>query len=762
MKYMKNKYSDENGNIVSFWSTDDNVLCEDGKTLRENLDEVDTQFKDSINTKADKATTENLQTQVNNLVLGAVGDGNNAEVVQARGNYPVLNNRLDEYLNYVKGLIKNSMNLILNTSEIPWNLGSVGTDGATNTSNNTRIHSDMIRVKKGSYVSINDTSKYKFRIAKYRGCQEASYIDDGVNSMTTVNPKVVDEDCYIRIVMAKNDNSSISDAGELAQNLNIGLVLEDKYIEKENVLDILASDMEIKNNLFSKNFVVKNEYYSATNQAFLPASNNTINCHSDKIIVSAGVKYVRRNAIQDLSSIAFFDENTKFISCVESSVSVKDTITAPDSAKYMVVSLAESEIENFGIFIASQNNSKKFMYELNSLKINSLREGFMYEDLCNELVGKSNITLNSSKILKYYNSALTSSMRIFEKQFNVAYGEVVQFDIVGAVDNVLDFSNKGCGVFVEWLDLDNNKIYQSNKYNSYITSNELRQHRFRYPVPQGVKKCNIVVFVRGTTTLSISNFAVRSVTNIPKKLLNYGINYCAHLGFISYAPRNTMPAFELANIAGFNSCVTNANITKDGVLVALHNDTIDATSNGTGSIHNMTYEEVSQYDFGGWFNDVYKNTKIPKLEEVLRYMAQTNMHPYIRLNDSFTTAEIYQKIYDICKKYNLLGNVTLKAFSLSLLDEAYKTFGDKARYEYCGYEDINSVCSHMKNSYGNAEVIIDLEQANKDFQKNVNIVLSNGIRCSCWTVNDMGIINDCIKLGVTEFCTDVACDPIFR
>lgn len=46
MKYMKNKYSDENGNIVSFWSTDDNILCEDGKTLRENLDGVNSQCKD--------------------------------------------------------------------------------------------------------------------------------------------------------------------------------------------------------------------------------------------------------------------------------------------------------------------------------------------------------------------------------------------------------------------------------------------------------------------------------------------------------------------------------------------------------------------------------------------------------------------------------------------------------------------------------------------------------------------------------------------
>nr|DAE62796.1 MAG TPA: bacterial surface protein [Caudoviricetes sp.] len=56
MKYMKNKYADEDGNVVSFWSTDDNILCEDGKTLRENLDEVDTQFKD-IAKEIDNITT---------------------------------------------------------------------------------------------------------------------------------------------------------------------------------------------------------------------------------------------------------------------------------------------------------------------------------------------------------------------------------------------------------------------------------------------------------------------------------------------------------------------------------------------------------------------------------------------------------------------------------------------------------------------------------------------------------------------------------
>lgn len=61
MKYMKNKYSDENGNVISFWSTDDNILCEDGKTLRENLNEVENvgqPTQEQINTAIDKAIEE--------------------------------------------------------------------------------------------------------------------------------------------------------------------------------------------------------------------------------------------------------------------------------------------------------------------------------------------------------------------------------------------------------------------------------------------------------------------------------------------------------------------------------------------------------------------------------------------------------------------------------------------------------------------------------------------------------------------------------
>ena len=80
---------------------DENIVREKVNYFLEN----NVKIKDVIsklNTKANKTETENIQQQVNNLVLGAVGDGNNAEVVQARGYHNTLNDRLniieDDYI----------------------------------------------------------------------------------------------------------------------------------------------------------------------------------------------------------------------------------------------------------------------------------------------------------------------------------------------------------------------------------------------------------------------------------------------------------------------------------------------------------------------------------------------------------------------------------------------------------------------------------------------------------------------------------------
>ena len=75
--------------------------------LNNNINAIDLQ----IETKANKNEVQKVQQQVNNLVLGAIGDGNNAEIIQARGNFSLLSSRLDftdriNSINFMKNLRK--------------------------------------------------------------------------------------------------------------------------------------------------------------------------------------------------------------------------------------------------------------------------------------------------------------------------------------------------------------------------------------------------------------------------------------------------------------------------------------------------------------------------------------------------------------------------------------------------------------------------------------------------------------------------------
>lgn len=89
----------------------------------------------------------------------------------------------------------------------------------------------------------------------------------------------------------------------------------------------------------------------------------------------------------------------------------------------------------------------------------------------------------------------------------------------------------------------------------------------------------------------------------------------SHRGANQLAPENTMPAFQKAlefHVDGFENDV---HMTRDGVLVVCHDDTVDRTSNGTGFICEKTFAELRELDFGSWFSPAFAGTKIPTLEE---------------------------------------------------------------------------------------------------------------------------------------------------
>ena len=89
----------------------------------------------------------------------------------------------------------------------------------------------------------------------------------------------------------------------------------------------------------------------------------------------------------------------------------------------------------------------------------------------------------------------------------------------------------------------------------------------------------------------------------------------AHRGANRYAPQNTMPAFNKAIELGIDGFENDVHLTKDGYIVVCHNYTVDETSNGTGTITEMTLDELRALDFGVYFCSDFKGTKIPLLSE---------------------------------------------------------------------------------------------------------------------------------------------------
>eukprot|EP01137_Pigoraptor_chileana_P024020 Opistho-2@91305 len=98
-----------------------------------------------------------------------------------------------------------------------------------------------------------------------------------------------------------------------------------------------------------------------------------------------------------------------------------------------------------------------------------------------------------------------------------------------------------------------------------------------------------------------------------------------HRGNPSGAPENTMPGFIQAHKFGARGVETDLRLTKDGVIVLMHDETVDRTTNGTGYVSELTYEYISSLDAGSWYHPSFANTRVPTFLELLLYARDANL-----------------------------------------------------------------------------------------------------------------------------------------
>jgi glycerophosphoryl diester phosphodiesterase len=89
----------------------------------------------------------------------------------------------------------------------------------------------------------------------------------------------------------------------------------------------------------------------------------------------------------------------------------------------------------------------------------------------------------------------------------------------------------------------------------------------------------------------------------------------AHRGLFRDAPENTPAAFGACLDLGLGFEL-DVRRTKDGVLVVLHDETVDRTTDGTGKVTDLTLAELKKLDAGHKFDPAYAGQRVPTLDEV--------------------------------------------------------------------------------------------------------------------------------------------------
>ncbi len=150
-----------------------------------------------------------------------------------------------------------------------------------------------------------------------------------------------------------------------------------------------------------------------------------------------------------------------------------------------------------------------------------------------------------------------------------------------------------------------------------------------------------------------------------------------HRGYNSVAPENTLPAFELSREMGFTQVETDIRFTRDGVAVLLHDAFINRTARTRDggalksriAVSDITWEELTEYDFGIWKDIRYKGTGIPTLESFLRLCLKTGMEPYLELKESAScTRERVLGVVDTVREYGLEDTVSWISFEYEYLE----------------------------------------------------------------------------------------------
>lgn len=129
------------------------------------------------------------------------------------------------------------------------------------------------------------------------------------------------------------------------------------------------------------------------------------------------------------------------------------------------------------------------------------------------------------------------------------------------------------------------------------------------------------------------------------------------------APENTLAAFDLAIRLGCDAIELDAKLSADGIVVVIHDQTVDRTTDGTGKVSELTLSSLKELDAGSFFDHQFRDESIPTLEEVFEVVGRKTFINIELTNYASLTDRLPETVVSLVKMHALEDRVFFSSFN---------------------------------------------------------------------------------------------------
>ncbi len=235
----------------------------------------------------------------------------------------------------------------------------------------------------------------------------------------------------------------------------------------------------------------------------------------------------------------------------------------------------------------------------------------------------------------------------------------------------------------------------------------------------------------------------------------------AHRGGKQVAPEETLPAFQDAVNTGADVLEMDLHATSDGMVVCMHDDTVDRTTDGTGRIKDMTFDQLRDLDAGFRFTtdggQSYpfrdKGILVPSLEEVLEaFGGERSLYFVTEVKQS--NPSIVDAVLGVLERAGAVDQVVIAAADDNVIAEVREknpeiftslAFGEMLTFATLEAQDERNYRPPARFLHPPWDV------ADSEFMDRARRF---DLKVHVWTVNDRPTMEKVIDLGIDGIMTD--------